>query len=135
MLFEKLLFIIFDVYIKQQNFRLKELNAQNNALEKITWDNKYLKLKYSNISNEDLDEDITKLKKIHSLAGEKMMVGFLRAKGIIIQRSRVRDSIHRVDHINTINRWLQKNPRWVYSVPGPVNPLKILNFTGIKFRG
>ena len=119
MLFEKLLFIIFDVYIKQQNFRLKELNAQNNALEKITWDNKYLKLKYSNISNEDLDEDITKLKKIHSLAGEKMMVGFLRAKGIIIQRSRVRDSIHRVDHINTINRWLQKNPRWVYSVPGP----------------
>ena len=39
MLFEKLLFIIFDVYIKQQNFRLKELNAQNNAFEKITWDN------------------------------------------------------------------------------------------------
>ena len=76
-------------------------------------------LKYSDISNEVLDKEIADLKKIHPLAGEKMIVGFLRAKDLFIQRSRVRDSIHRVDPINTINRWLRKNPRWVYSVPGP----------------
>ena len=36
-----------------------------------------------------------------------------------MQCSRVRDSTHKVDPFNCINRWLQKNPRCVYSVPGP----------------
>ena len=31
----------------------------------------------------------------------------------------MRESIHRVDPINTALRWLRRNPRWVYSVPGP----------------
>ena len=48
-----------------------------------------------------------------------MVIGFLRSKGLRVQRSRVRDSIHTVDPFNFINRWLQKNPRWICSVTGP----------------
>ena len=76
-------------------------------------------LAYTNITDEELDKEIADIKKNHPLAGERMMIGFLRGKNYHLQRQRVRDSIHRVDPVNAINRWLQKNPRCIYSVPGP----------------
>lgn len=75
--------------------------------------------KYSELSEDLLDLEVRKLKESHPLAGEKMVIGILRSKGLHCQRSRVRESIHRVDPVNTTKGWLQKNPRWVYSVPGP----------------
>ena len=48
------------------------------------------------------------------------MTGILRAKGVSVQRWKIRESIHRVDPINAAIRWIiQKHPRWIYSVPGP----------------
>eukprot|EP00111_Clytia_hemisphaerica_P023888 TCONS_00070358-protein len=75
--------------------------------------------KFSDITEDNLDTEIVQIKQSHPLAGERMVCGILRAKGYHLQRRKVRESIHRVDPINTIKRWLQKNPRWVYSVPGP----------------
>ena len=51
--------------------------------------------------------------------GERIIIGILRAKGISVQRWKVRESIHGVDPVNATIRWIQKHPRWIYSVPGP----------------
>jgi len=74
---------------------------------------------FDNLSCEELNAEVQSIKQNHPLAGERMVVGFLRARGLHIQRWKVRESIHAVDPLNCVNRWLQKNPRWVCSVPGP----------------
>ena len=48
-----------------------------------------------------------------------MIEGMLAAKGIKVVRRRLRESIHRIDPVNTALRWLRANPRWKYDVPGP----------------
>lgn len=74
---------------------------------------------FSSMTGEALDTIITDFKTFHPLSGERMVIGMLRQKGYQIQRKKIRDSIHRVDPINTALRWIRRNPRWVYSVPGP----------------
>ena len=74
---------------------------------------------YSPISDSDLDKVILEIKHLHPLSDEVVIRGILRARSIRIQRHRVRKSIHRVDPVNTALRWIRKNPRMVYSVPGP----------------
>ena len=75
--------------------------------------------RYSEISKDKLNLEVKDIKDHHPLAGERMIIGFLRAKGITIQRWKVRESIHTIDPLNCVTRWLEKNPRWIYSVPGP----------------
>ena len=75
--------------------------------------------KYSTISPEELKREIIVTKEKYPLTGEKMVIGFLKSEGLRLQRSRVRDSIHALYPFNCISRWLRKNPRCVYSVPGP----------------
>ncbi len=58
-------------------------------------------LSYSEISDEQLDEFIEEIKQAHPNDGERMMIGHLARRGIIVQRARLRASIHRVDPINT----------------------------------
>ena len=74
---------------------------------------------FTPISDSDLDHVILEIKHLHPLSGEVVIRGILRERSIKIQMSRVRKSIHRVDPINTALRWIRKNPRMVYSVPGP----------------
>ena len=50
---------------------------------------------------------------------ERIKIGILRAKGVSLQRWKVRESIHCVDPINATIRWIQKHLRWINSVPGP----------------
>ena len=71
------------------------------------------------MSNEELDDLIKSIKNEHPLGGERIIIGILRAKGVSVQRWKIRESIHRVDPINAAIRWIQKHPRWIYSVPGP----------------
>ena len=79
----------------------------------------YVTNEYSTISDRNLDDLILEIKQLHPLSGEVVIRGILRSKFLKIQRHRVRSSIHRVDPINTALRWIRKNPRMVYSVPGP----------------
>ena len=74
---------------------------------------------FSTISDDDLDDKVTEIKREHSLIGERLLDGMLIAENLKIPRRRLRESIHRVDPINTALRWMRRNPRWVYSVPGP----------------
>ena len=61
-------------------------------------------LTFSNLTDTELDEKIVAIKQLHPNDGERMMIGHLLSSGIIVQRSRVRASIHRVDPINTALR-------------------------------
>ena len=71
------------------------------------------------MSNKKLDDWIKSIKNGHPLSGEKIIIGILRAKGVSVQRRKIRESIHSMDPINAAIRWIQKHPRWIYSVPGP----------------
>ena len=75
--------------------------------------------RYNELSENEIDEMVNDIKKDHPFSGERMLTGFLQARGVRVTRSKLRDSIHRVDPINTALRWVRKNPRYVYSVPGP----------------
>jgi len=52
---------------------------------------------YDKISNEDLDKQVLDIKKQHPNMGEKRLLGLFRGRGMRIQRSRLRECIHRVD--------------------------------------
>ena len=52
---------------------------------------------YDKISDEELDKEVLDIKKQHPGMGEKRLLGLLRGRGLRIQRSRLRDCIHRVD--------------------------------------
>ena len=51
--------------------------------------------------------------------GERLLQGALRSKGIIVQRRRVHEAVHRVDPINVALRYQPRIQRLYYSVPGP----------------
>ena len=63
------------------------------------------------MSHEELDDLIQSIKNDHPLSGERIIIGILRAKGVSVQKRKIRESIHRVDSINAAIRWIQKHPR------------------------
>lgn len=73
----------------------------------------------TDISDQELDVTIIKLKEVLPHVGERVIIGHLRQSGIFVQRERVRQSIHRVDPLNTALRWNFHIIRRTYSVPGP----------------
>ena len=74
---------------------------------------------YSSISDAELDDKIVAIKQSFPNYGERMVMGHLLNSGIIVQRIRVRGSIHRVDPINTALRRSVTVRRRVYHVDGP----------------
>lgn len=74
---------------------------------------------YSSIRDEALDGIISGLKNVLPHIGERIVLGHLRRIGLVIQRERVRQSIHRVDPLNTALRWNFQIKRRSYSVAGP----------------
>ena len=76
--------------------------------------------RFSHISNDELDKLIRGYISRHgNTTGESYLFGFIRSKGIRVQRDRVRSSLTRVDPENTALRWACVITRRVYSVQGP----------------
>ena len=50
--------------------------------------------RFSRIDNNSLDAAVTDIKMSHPNCGEVMIIGILRARGMIVQQSRVCESIH-----------------------------------------
>ena len=71
------------------------------------------------MSNDELDEVITSIKQRYHSAGERMIIGHLKAKNIHVQRHRIRQSIRRVDDNGVNARSLTTIQRQKYSVPSP----------------
>uniref|UniRef100_A0A7M5V4P1 Integrase catalytic domain-containing protein n=1 Tax=Clytia hemisphaerica TaxID=252671 RepID=A0A7M5V4P1_9CNID len=110
--------------LRQYSFKLnriaKILSVDRTTLWRRLKENGYESMdKWTKVTDDELDSFILEVKKQHPLCGEVSVIGFLRSKSILVQRWRVRESIHRIDPTNTALRWFKQNPRWVYSVPGP----------------
>ena len=75
---------------------------------------------FTNIADEDVDKVVKDYLSRHGYTtGEPYVSGYLKSKGIIIQRRRVRASINRVDPVNTAVRWGVLISRRTYYVPWP----------------
>uniref|UniRef100_A0A3P9HXU2 Integrase core domain-containing protein n=1 Tax=Oryzias latipes TaxID=8090 RepID=A0A3P9HXU2_ORYLA len=74
---------------------------------------------YSQLTEAELDAIVAEIQQSHPNTGYRMMKSFLQAKGMLVQITRVRDSLRRVDPIGTevravANRTLRRRQ---YSVP------------------
>ena len=58
-------------------------------------------LSFSSITDAELDEKIVAIKRLYPNHGERLVIGHLIASGVTVQRARIRESIHRVDPVNT----------------------------------
>ena len=74
---------------------------------------------YSNISDASLDRHMEFIKQRNPHDGERLLMGHLVALGIIVPRSRLRASIHRIDPVNTELRRRVTVRRRVYFAQGP----------------
>ena len=75
--------------------------------------------RFSDLSDEALEYVILDIKESMPEIGERMTMGALRSRGIVVPRHRVRQILHKVDPISTALRWHSKTKRKPYSVPGP----------------
>lgn len=74
---------------------------------------------FTNITDQELDVAITRVKRTMPNIGQSMVKGVLRAQGIHVPLLHIRQSVLRLDPINTAIRWAAPITRRVYSVPGP----------------
>ena len=73
---------------------------------------------FSNISDGDLDQHIQEILQLTPNSGESYVKGSLKARGIAVQRSRVRESLCRVDPIGRSMRKRYAICRRIYNVKG-----------------
>ena len=55
-------------------------------------------MNFTDITNVELDDIVGQITKDYPFCGEGLMKQILADKGVKVQRMRLRDSIHRVDH-------------------------------------
>ena len=70
-------------------------------------------------SDTDLDGQVLLIKRDHPNDGERLVIGHLASRQVLVQRSRIRAAIHRVDPINTAVRRSITVRRRVYHAAGP----------------
>ena len=75
--------------------------------------------RFTDISDDVLDQRICELQRNHPNVGYSLIYGFLLGMGIHIQRSRIRASMNRIDPFQRSLRWNQRLTRRTYCVPGP----------------
>ncbi|XP_060776375.1 uncharacterized protein LOC132885871 isoform X1 [Neoarius graeffei] len=75
--------------------------------------------KFNNITDQQLDLEVSQIRTEHPNVGEIMLMGHLRSKNIVVQRHRLRDSLRRIDPIGVLARRRPAIARRVYSVPHP----------------
>ncbi|CAH0559355.1 unnamed protein product [Brassicogethes aeneus] len=81
--------------------------------------NMFMRGRYSQISDDQLETHISEIHRRHPNAGHILVQSYLKADGIVLQRHRVRGVLNRVDPIGTASRWSQSIKRRVYKVASP----------------
>ena len=74
---------------------------------------------FSDVSNDDLDKYVREILEVKPSAGQRLVKGGLRQRGLPIQRHRIQESIRRVDPVLCTLTVVQQIIRRVYSVPCP----------------
>ena len=75
--------------------------------------------RFSRISDAELDGLVSNILRRTPDAGEVMIIGAVRSRGLRIQRFRIRGSIQRVDAVSRTLRRAAAVVRRVYNVPCP----------------
>ena len=75
--------------------------------------------RYSNITDEDLDDLIREVHRTYPNCGYRMMEGHLLTRSIRVQQYRVREAMLRTDLVEVITRGCYAVHRRIYNVPGP----------------
>lgn len=75
--------------------------------------------RYSNINDEELRSVLNSILNNHPHTGVNMMMGHLKARGILVQHRRVRRLLRESDPASSVVRWGLTAVRRTYSVPGP----------------
>ena len=73
---------------------------------------------YSDISDTALDTMVRCYQERNPNCGQALLSGYLRSRGIIVQRKRIRESVCRIDPLRQRIRWHPVITRRVYQVPG-----------------
>ena len=74
---------------------------------------------FCHVSDAELDEIVSSILRRTPDAGEVMIMGAVRSRGLRIQRCRIRESIQRVDPVSRTLRRAAAVVRRVYNVPYP----------------
>lgn len=72
--------------------------------------------RFTDISDDELDGILRQLQRDHPNCGQQLLLGYLRQRGVIVQRRRLRESVARTDPIRRYVRWHQVVTRRTYSV-------------------
>nr|XP_022342022.1 uncharacterized protein LOC111135876 [Crassostrea virginica] len=75
--------------------------------------------RFTEIDDNQLTLEIDDIRKKHPNTGISMMHGYLKAKGIIVQKRRIQDILHQIDPSSSVLRWGFVAYRRKYSVQGP----------------
>ena len=75
--------------------------------------------RYSSISDFDIDDQVSAIQGMHPGSGCRMIDGIFRSIGHIVQRRRIRESMHSVDPAGSYRRLSRAIHRRVYCVPSP----------------
>ncbi|KAF5274264.1 hypothetical protein FQR65_LT04382 [Abscondita terminalis] len=78
-----------------------------------------MRARYSQISDNELKEVVSQIHEDHPNAGYIMMLSYLKARDIVVPRSKVRKALSLVDPIGTASRWSQSVKRRTYKVSSP----------------
>ncbi|KAL0966811.1 hypothetical protein UPYG_G00300430 [Umbra pygmaea] len=78
-----------------------------------------LQHRFTTVGEDELEQHIRRLHQQYPNSGSKMMQGYLRVEGIIVQRAKVREMLTRVDPIAAAQRWSNVVARRTYHVPFP----------------
>ena len=74
---------------------------------------------FTNITNEQLDQHVTNILQSTPCVGLSLTIGALRARGLNVQRERIRQSMSRVDPLSRTVNHTQVITRRVYNVRSP----------------
>ena len=74
---------------------------------------------FSDITDDELDVNVREILQATPNAGQRLVEGGLRHRGVRIQRHRIQEAIRRVDPVVSTLRAAQQIVRGVYSVPCP----------------
>ena len=76
--------------------------------------------RFTEISDQQLDNNVNYVKQIALDCGSKLLSGYLRSMNIRVQRRRVRESLTRVDSLGVFARRCRAVHGRVYNVAGPL---------------
>ncbi|XP_044167224.1 uncharacterized protein LOC122951270 isoform X2 [Acropora millepora] len=74
---------------------------------------------FSQLSDTELDDLIRQVLQVTPAAGLRMVQGYLRQRGLTVQRTRILHSLRRVDPVTATLRSARRIIRRVYNVPSP----------------